>query len=188
MKSLGYDEMVGAMLADDARYNGRFYVCVKTTGIYCLPSCTARDPKLENVLFFRTREEAIARGFRGCKRCRSGSFPDVIPDWVFTVLAAMRKSGAGRLLEADLVCVAGVDASTIRRHFRTHLGTTPMAFYRRLRLERARSLLEHGTDPLTAALECGFESESGFRDALKRHYGIVPSTRRRNGSSRLPVL
>jgi AraC family transcriptional regulator, regulatory protein of adaptative response / methylated-DNA-[protein]-cysteine methyltransferase len=173
MKQLSYDEMVGAMLADDARYDGRFFVCVRTTGIYCLPSCTARDPKLENVLFFRTREEAVAAGFRSCKRCRSESFPDVTPPWVLTLLKAMRNSDRVRLKECDLVKIAGVDASTIRRHFRTHLDTTPMAFYRRLRLEHARNLMEMGADPLTAALECGFESESGFRDALKRQYGTT---------------
>ncbi len=187
MEHLTYDEMVAAMLGDDSRYDGLFYVCVKTTGIFCLPSCTARDPKLENVVFYRTREEARSAGFRGCKRCQSELYPDITPEWVGSVIAAMKNSDHGRLLEEDLAGKAGVDISTIRRYFRTHLKTTPMAFYRRMRLENARTLMENGADPLTAALECGFESASGFRDAFLKQYGYFPIRSDENSKRRLPV-
>ena len=82
MKRLSYDEMVRAMLTDDVRYDGKFYVCVKSTRIYCLPSCKAKQPMLKNVVFFPTRETATAAGFRGCKRCRAEFFPDVAPRWL----------------------------------------------------------------------------------------------------------
>ena len=77
--------MVKAMLTNDSKYNGQFYVGVHSTGIYCLPSCKAKKPKLENVVFYPTREEAIAAGLRGCKRCKSEKFPDVLPEWLHSV-------------------------------------------------------------------------------------------------------
>ena len=174
MKHTGYKEMVRAMQNDDARYDGVFYVAVRTTGIYCLPSCKARLPHLKNVLFFTTREEAVRAGFRGCKRCRAESFPDVSPPWLSTAFSFMKNTVDRKLRQDDLSAAVGVDISTIRRHFRVSLKTTPMAYHRKLRLEHAKSLLESGADYLTAAYASGFESSSGFRDAFLKYYGIPP--------------
>jgi AraC family transcriptional regulator of adaptative response/methylated-DNA-[protein]-cysteine methyltransferase len=168
------EQMVRAMRENDAGYDGRFYVGVHSTGIYCLPSCKAKLPLLKNVRFYATREEAIAAGLRGCKRCRSAQYPDVLPDWLHQVLDFMRAHPGERLTENDLVAQAGVDISTIRRHFRQTLDITPLAFHRRLRLAEAKRLLESGHDYLTAAFECGFESASGFRDAFKNEFGSPP--------------
>ena len=71
--------MVQAMQQNDATFDGRFYVGVHSTGIYCLPSCKAKLPLLKNVVFYESREEAIAAGLRGCKRCRAAQFPDLLP-------------------------------------------------------------------------------------------------------------
>ena len=71
MKQLDYNGMVAAMRANDASCNGQFYVGVHSTGIYCLPSCPAKLPKLSNVKFYPSREEAVAAGLRGCLRCKS---------------------------------------------------------------------------------------------------------------------
>ena len=166
--------MIEAMRHNDTTFDGRFYVGVHSTGIYCLPSCRARLPLLKNVTFYPTREAAIAAGLRGCKRCRSDRFPDVLPDWLGAVLAHMKARQSERLTEADLVRVAGVDISTIRRYFKQHHGLTPLAFHRKLRLEHARSLIESGADYLSAAFECGYESASGFRDAFVREFGQPP--------------
>jgi AraC family transcriptional regulator of adaptative response/methylated-DNA-[protein]-cysteine methyltransferase len=168
------EEMIAAMQNDDASYDGEFFVCVKTTKIYCLPSCKAKLPKLKNVIFLATREEAIAAGFRGCKRCRSEFYPNTQPRWVESVLAVVKKSNAQKLDEQSLAKVAGVDISTIRRYFKSYMKTTPMAMHRKLRLEHARSLMIRGADYLTAAYETGFESSSGFRDAFIKHYGYPP--------------
>jgi len=166
--------MVRAMLADDATYDGRFYVCVRSTRIYCLPSCKAKQPMLKNVVFHLAREEAVLAGFRGCKRCRSEFFPDVTPSWLNQVLALMRRTVQSKITEQDLAREATVDISTIRRYFRSYLQTTPMAFHRRIRLDYAKSLMEKGADYLTAAYECGFDSASGFRDAFNKQYGYSP--------------
>lgn len=166
--------MVKAMTRNDATYDGKFYVGVHSTGIYCLPSCKAKKPKLENVVFYLTREEAIAVGLRGCKRCRSEKFPDVLPAWLYATLKFMRENRTERLNESKLIQMAGVDISTIRRYFKTHLGMTPLAFHRKLRLNYARRLIESGYGYLSAAYECGYESASGFREAFVRQFGQPP--------------
>jgi methylphosphotriester-DNA--protein-cysteine methyltransferase len=176
MEALGYQTMVSAMTSNDASYDGRFYVGVLSTKIYCLPSCRARLPQLKNVRFFPTREEAIGAGLRGCKRCKAAQFPDVLPGWLGAVLRYMREHRNERLDQVRLMSMTQVDISTVRRYFKTHLQTTPLAFHRRLRLGYARELIESGTDYLGAAYECGYESPSAFRDAFVRMYGCTPGS------------
>lgn len=161
-------------MTKDSRYNGRFYVGVHSTGIYCLPTCRARMPYLKNVRFYLTREDALAAGLRGCKRCRSDRFPDVLPDWVKHLIVFMRENRTERITEQTLVAEAGVDITTIRRHFKAQLGMTPLAFNRRQRLSYGKQLIESGMDCLNAGYECGFESSSGFRTAFARQFGKPP--------------
>lgn len=169
--------MVSAMGANNADYNGRFYVGVHSTGIYCLPSCPARLPLLKNVAFYNSREEAIAAGLRGCKRCRSESYPDVLPGWLYPLLDHMKKNLKERLDEPRLMKITGVDISTIRRHFKEQLKTTPASFHRGRRLAEARYMIESGSDYLLAAYECGWESSSGFRQAFEKQFGYPPGRR-----------
>lgn len=166
--------MVTAMTANDASFNGLFYVGVHSTGIYCLPSCKARLPKLRNVVFYPTREEAIAAGLRGCKRCHSDRYPDTLPAWVRPVIQYMHEHRAEKLTESMLARIAGVDITTMRRHFKQQLGLTPLQFHRKQRLRYARQMLESGRDFLSAAYECGYESASGFREAFQREFGVAP--------------
>lgn len=174
MKMLTYDTMVRAMQGNDASYNGRFYVGVHSTGIFCLPSCRARLPKLENVRFYSSREEAIAAGLRGCKRCRAEAYPHTLPVWLYTLIGHLRAHCEERMSEHRLAEIAGVNVSTIRRHFKETLGMTPLAFHRKLRLERARVLLTTGHSYLDAAYAIGYESPSAFRDAFVRQFGKTP--------------
>ncbi|MBD3256934.1 helix-turn-helix domain-containing protein [candidate division GN15 bacterium] len=174
LPKISREEMIAAMRGNDAAYDGRFYVGVHSTGIYCLPSCRAKLPKIENVVFYASREEAIAAGLRGCKRCRSERFPDVLPEWLHQVLAYMQQHKSERLTEEKLIRLSGVDISTVRHYFREHVGMTPLAFHRRIRLQHARALLCEGWDYLSAAYECGYQSASGFRDAYTREFGTPP--------------
>jgi AraC family transcriptional regulator of adaptative response/methylated-DNA-[protein]-cysteine methyltransferase len=174
MSKLSYNEMVRAMTHYDSAYDGKFYVGVHSTGIYCLPSCKAKKPKLKNVVFYGTREEAIGAGLRGCRRCKSERFPDVLPPWLHATLRYMRDNLTDKLSQDRLVQMTGVDISTVRRYFKTHLGMTPLAFHRKLRLDYARRLIESGHDCLVAGYECGYESASGFRQAFARQFGKPP--------------
>lgn len=166
--------MIKAMQTNDRTFDGRFWVGVHSTGIYCLPSCRARLPKLRNVQFYPSREEAIAAGLRACKRCRSDRFPDRLPDWLHLVLNAMRDNFDKRITLKDLSGLAGVNESTIRRYFHEHFNTSPAAFHRRIRLNHARQLIEAGHDYLNAAFESGYNSSSGFRTAFVKQFGYPP--------------
>ena len=159
----------------DSSYDGNYYIGVLTTSIYCLPSCKAKLPKIENVRFFDSREEAIAFGLRGCKRCKSEKFPDVLPSWLNSVVLFMKDNRDKKLNETRLIQLTGADISTVRRYFKDHVGMTPLAFHRKLRLGYARELLQSGQDQFTAGLEIGYESSSGFRDAFIKEFGVIPS-------------
>ncbi len=174
MKTIPYQQMVRAMQQNDQSFNGRFYVGVHSTGIFCLPSCRAKLPLLKNVRFYPTREEAISAGLRGCKRCRAEKFPNSLPSWLYDLLRHMRAHCEERMSESRLVEIAGVDVSTVRRHFKETLGITPLAFHRKLRLEHARELIENGERYLDAAYAVGYESPSAFRDAFVRQFGKTP--------------
>ena len=166
--------MIQAMQSNDSRFNGKFYVGVLSTGIYCLPSCKAKLPLLKNVWFFANREEAIAFGLRGCKRCLSEKFPDTLPEWLPPVMEYLRNNYRHKLNEAALMTMTGVEISTIRRYFKSQHNITPLAFHRKIRLNYARHLLENGNDYLNAAYESGWESSSGFREAFKKQFGQPP--------------
>ena len=105
MNRLTYQEMVQAMRGNDDAYDGRFYVGVHSTGIYCLPSCKAKLPQLKNVVFYGSREEAIAAGLRGCLRCKSQKYPDILPQWLFDVLFYMREHRDTKLKKAPRTVV-----------------------------------------------------------------------------------
>jgi AraC family transcriptional regulator of adaptative response/methylated-DNA-[protein]-cysteine methyltransferase len=185
MAKLTQKEMLAATRRNDAAYDGKFWVGVKSTGIYCLPSCRAKLPLVKNIIFFADRHEAVVAGFRGCKRCKSEFFPDVAPNWLRDVLSFMKKEVNHKINENTLAQLANVDISTIRRYFKTHLHSTPLAYHRKLRLAHARKMIEQGEDYLTAAYECGFESASGFRDAFVREYGLPPGEYYASRSNRL---
>ena len=170
--------MVEAMTNSRTDFNGRFWVGVHSTKIYCLPSCPAKLPLLKNVVFYASREEAIAAGLRGCKRCKSDAYPDVLPDWYTSIVKYMADHPSQRLTEKALAEMAGVEISTIRRLFRSNLGVTPLAFHRKLRLERAASMIADGESYLGAAYDCGWESASAFRDAYQKQFGSWPGGRR----------
>jgi len=168
--------MVKAMTECDSWYDGKFYSGVMTTGIYCLPSCKAKLPKIENVVFFTTREEAIAFGLRGCKRCKSEFYPNVLPKWLPAVIDNMKYNRNGKLDENILTDMSGTDISTIRRYFKEHVGMTPMAFHRKLRLEHAKILIKSRSDYFSAGYNIGYESSSGFREAFKKEFGMSPGS------------
>lgn len=185
MVVLSHEQMVAAMRAKDPAFNGKFLVGVHSTGIYCLPSCKARAPLLRNVRFYTTGKAARAAGLRPCRRCHPEQFPFTQPVWARRLASHMEAHLATKFTEHDLAKIAGVNITTIRRHFKQLHGTTPLAFHRHLRLERARVLIEGGAGYLTAAYECGYQSASGFRDAFARQFGQPPGRINEHRSHRL---
>lgn len=161
------------MQSRDASYDGVFFVCVRTTGIFCRPSCPARKPVPTNVEYVATPRDAMLNGYRACKRCRPLDTNGRPPEWVERLLAMVNGGGAERLTDADLRA-ASIDPTRARRYFREHYGMTFQAYQRARRLGSALHSLQEGEDVLSVAFGSGFESASGFTDAFRRTFGETP--------------
>lgn len=166
-------EMQRAYLASNAEYDGLFFLGVRTTGIFCRPTCRARKPLPRNVEYFATPEEAIAAGYRACKRCRPTDADDS-PPWASRLLAEIETSPTTRITDADLKA-RGIDPATVRRHFTRKYGMSFQAYTRSRRLSEAhRSIRENGSVD-AAVMESGYDSHSGFRDAFAKLFGDTPA-------------
>ena len=133
-------EMERAFLSSDAAYNGVFFTGVRTTGIFCLPSCPARKPLPRNIEFFPTVKEAVFAGYRPCKRCHPAE--NGAPDWVRTLLQAA-EDGTVRLSESALR-ERGLEPARVRRYFLQEYGMTFQAYCRARRLGRAFEAIREG--------------------------------------------
>lgn len=171
------NEMQRAYLAGDSSYDGIFLLAVRTTGIFCRPSCPARKPKPENVEYFATAGEALFAGYRPCKRCRPLDTDGRNPDWVDGLLREIDQSPEDRITDADLRR-RGIEPVRVRRFFQSRYGMTFQAYCRARRLGDAFARIKDGTSIDDAALDVGFDSLSGFRDAFVRHFGQPPGSSR----------
>ncbi len=172
-------EMERAYLERDSAFNGLFVLGVRTTGIFCRPTCGARKPRPENVEYFATPREAIAAGYRACKRCRPMEL-DEQPEWARRLIDDVERAPSARITEGDLAA-RGVDPATVRRYFQRHYGMTFQAYARGRRLAGALSRIREGAPLDDAALASGYDSHSGFREAFVRTFGATPG-RSRGGS------
>jgi AraC family transcriptional regulator of adaptative response / DNA-3-methyladenine glycosylase II len=174
-----------AISTRDARFDGRLFVGVKTTGIYCRPICPARTPKFENVSFYASAAAAQEAGFRPCLRCR----PEISPELAFwrgtsnTVSRALALIEAGGLDQDDVEGLAnrlGVGARQLRRLFRQHVGASPIAVAQTRRVLLAKQLI-HDTRLSMAevALASGFGSVRRFNETFHDLFGRSPATLRR---------
>lgn len=168
-----------ALVARDPSYEGRIYVGVKTTGIFCRLTCPARKPKPENCQFYESAGQCIEAGFRSCKRC----FPlqpaaDADP-MIATLLKALDSRAEYRWRESD-VAAMGLDPSTVRRSFKRQFGMTFLEMARQRRLRDGLQTLSDGGKVIEAQVTAGFESASAFRSAFARLMGIAPSEFKRN--------
>ena len=174
------DRFWQAIEAEDPRFNGWVFCGVKTTGIYCRPSCPARTPKRENVRFFATAAAAQAAGFRACKRCRPDATPGS-PDWD---LRADLVGRAMRLIADGVVDREGVGGLAGRlgyteRHVHRQLvatvGAGPLALARAQRAQTARILLETTAVPITGvAFAAGFQSVRQFNATVREVFAMTP--------------
>ncbi len=175
------DLFYAAVTSRDARFDGRFFTAVKTTGIYCRPICPARTPLQKNVRFYACAAAAEEAGFRACKRCRPESAPGT-PVWLgasATVSRALRLIEQGALDELGVEALAsqlGIGARYLRRLFAEHLGTSPQALAASRRAHFARVLLDASAQPVTqVALASGFRSVRQFNDVIRGVFGHTPT-------------
>ena len=165
--------MYRALSRRDAAYEGVFYTGVKTTGIFCRPTCKAKRPHLENVEFYPTVTEALHAGFRPCRLCRPMDAGKPVPSLVEKLRRAAEAAPDGRVTDKDLAAM-GVDASTARRQFKAYHGMTFHAYQRARRMGLALRDVKAGQPVVEVHARRGYESTSGFRDAFARVFGAPP--------------
>lgn len=167
-------EFYQALLRKDVHYEGVFYVGVKTTGIFCRPTCPARKPNYENCLFFHSAQEALLASFRPCQRCKPLSHPQEVSETVRKLVAAIEAEPEKRWKESDFQALS-IDASTARRQFKKRFGMTFVEYARARRMGLAMDQIRNGKAVIDVQLNTGYESSSGFRDAFSKIMGAPPS-------------
>ena len=165
--------MYRALARRDSGYEGVFYTGVKTTGIFCRPTCRAKKPKPENVEFFPTINEALHGGYRPCRLCRPMDSTKPVPPLVEQLRRAVEAAADGRVSDKDLAAM-GVEPSTARRQFRSYHGMTFHAYQRARRMGLALRDVQAGRAIIDVQLARGYESTSGFREAFTRIFGRPP--------------
>lgn len=171
--NLSFDQMYRASYEKNSDFEGVFWMGVKTTGIFCRPTCTARKPKPENVEFFDNTKDAIQKGYRPCKVCKPLVNPDETPLDIRKLLIELSENPGLKLKDVDLV-ERGLQPITVKRWFLKHHGMTFHAFQRTFKINSAFKKLQQGENVLDVALENGYESLSGFNDRFKNVFGVSP--------------
>lgn len=172
-----------AVLDRDPRADGRFVYAVRTTGVYCRPSCPSRAARRENVEFFASSELAAAAGYRSCKRCR----PDEISQQqrrsalVGRACQAIEQSASALSLEA-LARQAGISPHHFHRIFKATTGLTPKAYFKSVQAKRMAASLRSAGSVTEAIYEAGFNSAGRFYEDAGAALGMLPATYRKGGA------
>ncbi len=170
-------ELYRALVDRDASYEGIFVAGIRTTGIFCRPTCPARKPLVKNVEFFARSDLALAAGYRPCQRCQPLEPAGRHPEWVERVIEVIDGAPARRLSDAALRGMH-IQPATARRYFREKFGMTLHGYARARQLGFALDRLREGQPVTPAGFDSGFESDSGFREAFKRLFGTTPAAAR----------
>jgi len=173
-----------AVRSRDARFDGWFVTCVRSTGIYCRASCPATPPRAANIRFLPTAAAAQAAGFRACKRCRPDASPgspawDVRGDWVARAVRLIDDGVVDRDGVPGLARRLGYSARQVERGLTAELGAGPLALARAQRARTARALIESSDLPMAdVALAAGFASVRQFNDTVREVFAETPTALR----------
>lgn len=170
-----------AVRTNDARFDGAFYLGVKTTGIYCRPSCRARTPKRENVAFFPTWSDAERFGLRACLRCKPKSGEAVDPQ-VEKILKTCELLESEDLYSLeDLADEVGLSPYHLQRSFKEIIGVSPKKYSEAKRMERFKAELKEGGDVTAAMYDAGFGSSSRLYEMASESMGMTPAVYKKGG-------
>jgi AraC family transcriptional regulator, regulatory protein of adaptative response / methylated-DNA-[protein]-cysteine methyltransferase len=162
----------------ETRFEGIFFTAVHTTGIFCRPSCSARKPLADNVSFYASADEAMAAGFRPCRRCHPLEPLGAMPPWVARAFELAGQVPNQRVTQ-QMLKAHDIDPARLREWCTLNYGKSFAAILRSRRVGEALGMIRDGSDPLDAALEAGYESMSGFRAAAQRApapaHAVVPA-------------
>jgi AraC family transcriptional regulator of adaptative response/methylated-DNA-[protein]-cysteine methyltransferase len=170
-------ELYQALVTRDVSYEGIFVAAIRTTGIFCRPTCPSRKPLAQNVEFFARSDDALSAGYRPCQRCRPMELAGQHPEWVDRLIGVIDRAPNRRLSDGALRKM-NIQPATARRYFRERFGMTVHGYARARQLGFALDKLREGTPVTPAGFDSGFESDSGFRDAFKRLFGTTPAAAR----------
>lgn len=163
-----------AFLGGDRTFDGIFWTGVRSTRIFCRPSCPARKPRPDQLSFFATPEDAEAAGYRPCKRCRPLEVPGSAPSWLGPLLEVIEADPSRRWSERDLRDL-GFQPERVRRWFQRTHGMTFQAYHRARRLGAALEEVQGGRSVGRVAFDSGYDSLSGFQDAFRQTFGAPPT-------------
>ncbi|MBB6735665.1 bifunctional transcriptional activator/DNA repair enzyme AdaA [Cohnella zeiphila] len=174
------DEQWRAIVSNDESCNGKFFYAVKTTGIFCRPSCKSKEPRRENVVLFDRTEQALAGGFRPCKRCKPTG--ETLPDaeWVTQMTSYIDRHYAEPITLQSLADQFHGSPYHLQRIFKKVQGATPVAYVQRTRAARAAELLSRTDRPIAQiGAEVGISSAPYFITLFKSVHGCTPAAYRR---------
>ncbi|GGO05246.1 AraC family transcriptional regulator [Saccharibacillus kuerlensis] len=180
---LSFEEMWERIMACDDRYDGLFFTAVKTTRIYCRPSCRSRKPKKENVDFYLVISEAEAAGYRPCKRCQPQVEHSPWNGFVLLARAFIVEHYRENLLLKDIAEHVKLSVHYLDRLFKQETGETPRLYLEKVRVDRAAHLLRWSEKSnLEICYEAGFHTPSNFYKAFRRHHDCSPGEYRNQGA------
>jgi AraC family transcriptional regulator of adaptative response/methylated-DNA-[protein]-cysteine methyltransferase len=166
--------MYAALLKRDSTFEGVFFAGIKTTGIFCRPTCAAKKPRFENVEYFSSTQEALYAGYRPCERCHPLDQEIQKSELVKKLNNVFEKSPTQKITNQELRQM-GIDPSTAQRQYKRTYGMTFQAFQRARRMGDALHEIRNGEKVITAQFNQGFSSSSGFWEAFKQVFGTPPS-------------
>lgn len=164
-----------AIIDNDQSYNGQFFYAVKTTGIFCKPSCKSRVPKKEHVLIFSTARKALEANFRPCKRCNpmEEKLPDI--EWAERIIHYLHQHFSEKITLDTLAEETMGSPYHLQRTFKRIIGTTPAEYLQNVRINRAKEYLCYGTKTISEiALSVGMANTSYFITLFKKRMGNTP--------------
>lgn len=172
-----------AMKNNDTRFDGVFFVGVKTTGIYCRPTCRARLPKRENVEFYPSVEAAVKKGFRACKRCKpeAKAFIDPKVELVLKACEVIEKNNFENLSLEELGIETNSSPTYLQKVFKEILGISPKQYSDENRLQKFKKQIKKGGDVTNAMYEAGFGSSRGLYEKASSKIGMTPATYKKGG-------
>lgn len=165
--------MYQALINKDSSFEGVFFAAIKTTGIFCRPTCTARKPKAKNVEYFGSSKEALDHGYRPCKVCTPMNMKGETPIWLEGLLEEIKTNPTKKINDYALK-QKGLDPARVRRWFKKTHGMTFQSYLRSLRLNNAFGQIREGDQVIKSAYENGFDSLSAFVDSFKNSTGFSP--------------
>jgi AraC family transcriptional regulator of adaptative response/methylated-DNA-[protein]-cysteine methyltransferase len=165
--------MFNAIAQRDTSFEGIFVVAVKTTRIFCRPTCKAKSPLRKNVEFFKSSADALTHGYKPCQRCLPIEKEGDTPDYIKKALGLLANNPLRKIKDSDLR-LQGIEPVKIRRWFKNNHGITFQSYQRMLRINTAFEKIKNGEPVTSVAFDAGYESLSGFSDSFKTVIGTSP--------------